>query len=82
MQSESLKTIGTPGLVLAVFTALNLTSLSAKAAEDNWPKFRGLKAGVAEDTLRWTFLECYSHFAPPLDRIWHRSQQRTDSLGT
>ena len=54
MQSESLKTIGTPVLVLAIFTALSLTSLSAKAAEDNWPRFRGLKAGVAEDspTLR------------------------------
>ncbi len=50
MQSESLKTIGTPVLVLAIFTALSLTSLSAKAAEDNWPKFRGLKAGVAEDS--------------------------------
>ena len=49
MQSQSITSVGA-ALVVAALTVPGLTEISASAAEDNWPKFRGLKAGVAEDS--------------------------------
>ena len=37
-------------LIVAALTVPGLSDISVSAAEDNWPKFRGLRAGVAEDS--------------------------------
>ena len=36
--------------VAAALLALGSASVPVAAAEDNWPRFRGLRAGVAEDS--------------------------------
>ena len=50
MQSQSMTTVGAALLAATVLAVSGLMNVSAAAAEDNWPKFRGLRAGVAEDS--------------------------------
>ena len=50
MQYRSMIAVGVGGLVVVGIVALGLIDLAAAAAEENWPKFRGLNAGVAEDS--------------------------------
>jgi outer membrane protein assembly factor BamB len=50
MQFRSMTAVGIGGLFVVGIVALGLIDLSAAAAEENWPKFRGPNAGVAEDS--------------------------------
>ena len=61
MQSQSMTTAVAAYLAVAVLTVSGLLNASAAAAEDNWPKFRGLRAGVAEDS-------------PTLPDAWSRTE--------